>query len=92
MDRIREAAVLINTKNAITFSETHLTDEDAWSKVLDVLLNRPGEFDSNAQLQSLLKDPVSPPSIALLCWSLSSHNSTHFEYYLSSWNGWLVDA
>lgn len=57
MDRIREAAVLLNAKNSLS-PDVQLTDADAWLKVVDVLLNRPGEFDSNTQLQTLLKDPV----------------------------------
>lgn len=55
MQRMQAAAALISGENA---TGEVLTDEAAWSLVVDLLLNRPGDFDSNPQLQALLREPV----------------------------------
>lgn len=55
MMRIQAAAALINGEN--TPGEV-LSDEQAWSIVVGLVSTKPGDFDSNAQLQSILKEPV----------------------------------
>jgi len=55
IQRIQAAAALISGENTTGLV---LSDEAAWSLVVDLLLTRPGDFDSNPQLQALLRDPV----------------------------------
>ena len=85
MLRIQAAAALISGEN--TTGEV-LSDEKAWSVVVDLLINRPGGFDSNPQLQALLKEPVCvSTSKSLYCDFLKM-----FVCVFNSWNGWLARA
>ncbi len=55
MMRIQAAAALINGE---TTTGEVLSDEQAWSIAVGLVSTKPGEFDSNAQLQAILKEPV----------------------------------
>lgn len=62
MQSIQAAAALIDREAATTTTtgeEAAVSPNDAaWAVVLELLLNRPGDFDSNLQLQALLRKPV----------------------------------